>query len=152
VVFYHWCDKHRNSGLVARGGRRFGANAQRAVNWALGGWQINGITTVQSGTPLAISASNTSGLGNPTERPNNNGHSATLSGDVHGRLNRYFDTSVFSQPVPFTLGNVAGYLDDLRSPYTNNTDLSLFNEFFPREYIRVQFRAEFLNSFQPRAI
>jgi hypothetical protein len=128
-------------------GRRFGANAQRAVNWALGGWQINGITTLQSGTPLAISASNTSGLGNPTERANNNGHSATLSGDVHGRLNRYFDTSVFSQPAPFTLGSVAGYLGDLRSPYTNNTDLSVFKEFFPREYMRVQFRAEFLNSF-----
>jgi hypothetical protein len=128
-------------------GRRFGANAPRAVNWALGGWQINGITTVQSGTPLAIGANNTSGLGNPTERANNNGHSATLSGDVHGRLNRYFDTSVFSQPAPFTLGSVAGYLGDLRSPYTNSTDLSLFKEFFPREYIRVQFRAEFLNSF-----
>ena len=62
-------------------------------------------------------------------------------------MNRYFDISVFSQPAPFTLGNVAGYLGDLRSPYANNTDLSLFKEFFPREYIRIQFRAEFLNSF-----
>ena len=42
---------------------------------------------------------------------------------------------------------VAAYLGDLRAPYVNNSDLSLFKEFFPREYIRIQFRAEFLNSF-----
>jgi hypothetical protein len=128
-------------------GRRFGSNASGPVNWVLGGWQFNGITTLQSGAPLAISASNVSGLGNPTERANNNGHSATLSGDVHNRLNRYFDTSVFSQPAPFTLGNVAPYLSDLRAPAINNFDLSLFKEFLPREYLRVQFRAEFLNAF-----
>jgi hypothetical protein len=66
---------------------------------------------------------------------------------VHNRLNRYFDTSVFSQPAPFTLGNVAPYLSDLRAPAINNFDLSLFKEFLPREYLRVQFRAEFLNAF-----
>jgi len=128
-------------------GRHFGSNAKGPVNWVLGGWQFNGITTLQSGAPLAISASNVSGLGNPTERANNNGHPATLSGDVHGRLNRYFDTSVFSQPAPFTLGNVGAYLSDLRAPAVNNFDLSLFKEFLPREYLRIQFRAEFLNAF-----
>lgn len=128
-------------------GRRFGSNASGPVNWVLGGWQFNGITTLQSGGPLSISASNVSGLGNPVERANNSGHSAASSGDVHQRLNRYFDTSVFSQPAPFTLGNVSPYISDLRAPYVNNFDLSLFKEFFPREYLRIQFRAEFLNAF-----
>lgn len=32
---------------------------------------MNGITTLQSGTPLSIRASNVSGLGNPTERADN---------------------------------------------------------------------------------
>ena len=128
-------------------GRHFGAHAPTAVNWVLGGWQFNGITTLQSGVPLSISANNVSGLGNPTERANNNGQPAALSGDIHARLNRYFDTSVFSQPAPFTLGNVAPYLSDLRTEYTNNTDLSLFKEFFATEKVRVQFRAEFLNAF-----
>lgn len=128
-------------------GRRFGSNASGPVNWVLGGWKFNGITTLQSGGPLSISASNVSVLGNPVERANNNGHSAALSGDVHQRLNRYFDTSVFSQPAPFTLGNVSPYISDLRAPYVNNFDLSLFKDFFPREYLRIQFRAEFLNAF-----
>src|SRR5205823_12785294 len=84
-----------------------------------------------------ITASNVSGLGNPTERTNNNGHSAELSGDIHNQLGRYFDTSVFSQPGPFTLGNTGPYISDLRSPGVANSDLSLFKEFFPREYLRV---------------
>ncbi len=128
-------------------GRHFGSTAPAALKVILGGWQFNGITTLQSGTPLSISASNVSGLGNPVERANNNGQSATLSGDIHQRLNRYFDTSVFSQPVPFTLGNTAPYIGSLRTQRVNNSDLSIFKEFFPREYIRVQVRAEFLNAF-----
>lgn len=128
-------------------GRHFGSNAPAAVNWILGGWQFNGITTIQSGAPIQITANNVTGLGNPVERANNNGHSAALSGDIHQRLNRYFDTSVFSQPLPFTFGNVSPYISNLRTEYVNNSDLSLFKEFTPRERIRVQFRAEFLNAF-----
>jgi hypothetical protein len=128
-------------------GRRFGSSAPAIVSAVLGGWQVNGITTVQSGTPLRITANNTSGLGNPTERANTNGNSPLLQGDVHDRLNRYFDTSVFSQPAAFTLGNTAAYYGNLRSHYQNNTDLSLFKQFTPREGLRIQFRAEAFNVF-----
>jgi hypothetical protein len=127
-------------------GRHFGSSAPAAVNWVLGGWQFNGITTFQSGTPLSISATNVSGLGNPAGRANNNGKSAHLDGDIHDRLNRYFDTSVFSQPAAFTFGNVGTRINDLRAPSTRNHDLSLFKEFKPKEKVRVQFRAEWLNA------
>ena len=128
-------------------GRHFGAHARKAVNWALGGWQFNGITTIQSSTPLAITASNVAGIGNPTEYANSNGQSPVLTGDVHDRLQKYFNTSVFSQPAAFTFGNVSPYVSDLRAPYQNNHDWSLFKEFRPRENIRVQFRAELFNAF-----
>jgi hypothetical protein len=49
-------------------GRRFGASAPVLVDAVLGGWQVNGILTIQSGTPLTISASNTAGLFNPVTR------------------------------------------------------------------------------------
>src|SRR5262249_6006 len=79
-------------------------------------------------------------------RANNNGKSPALSGDAHSRLDRWFDTSVFSQPAPFTLGNVSPYIADLRNHYIDNLDLSVFKVFQVRESLRVQFRAEAFNS------
>jgi hypothetical protein len=78
---------------------------------------------------------------------NNNGASAKLSGDIHDRLLRYFDTSVFSQPAAFTFGNTQPSSPDLRAPGIRNWDLSIFKDFALRERLRLQFRAETFNSF-----
>ena len=64
----------------------------------VGGWQFNGITTIQSGTALSITGSNTAGTFGAIEYANNNGTSGALSGRAQDRLNRWFNTSVFSQP------------------------------------------------------
>ncbi len=87
-------------------GRKFGANAPGLLDAIIGGWQFNGITTFQSGTPLTITANSTAGLFNPLTRPNTNGKDPRLGGKVDERLNKYFDTSVYSQPAAFTFGNV----------------------------------------------
>ena len=42
--------------------RRFASGASPLVNALIGGWQFNGITTLQSGTPLSITANNTAGI------------------------------------------------------------------------------------------
>ena len=129
-------------------GRYLGRDVPRLLNAVIGGWQFNGITTIQSGTGLSISANNSSGLLGTATYANNNGKSGVLSGRAQDRLNRWFDTSVFSQPEPFTFGNLAPRLSDIRSHYLNNSDLSLFKEFRPAtETLRVQFRAEALNAF-----
>jgi hypothetical protein len=127
-------------------GRHFWSSAPSVVNALIGGWQFNGITTFQSGTPLSITANNTAGLFNPLTRPNTNGRDANLDGPVHERLNRYFDTSVYSQPPPFTFGNV-GPTVNIRNDGIKNFDLSLFKQFTPIEWLRVQFRVEALNAF-----
>ena len=41
--------------------RRFFADAPAVVDALIGGWQFNGITTFQAGTPLSITANNTAG-------------------------------------------------------------------------------------------
>jgi hypothetical protein len=114
------------------------------------GWEINGIYTAESGTPLFLGTSSnlTNSFGGGS-RPNNNGHTAQLSGDAHGRLSQWFDTSVFSQPPAFTFGNTSRTLPDVRDHGTNNLDLGLIknNRFWKDGRVNLQFRSEFFNIF-----
>lgn len=129
-------------------GRQFGKGFNRFENSILGGWQVNGITTLQGGTPLQISASNNlSSFNVQTLYADTNGQNATLHGDIHQRLNAYFNKADFSQPLPYHLGNGPAYYDNLRGPGLANTDLSLFKEFHAVERLNVQFRAEAFNAF-----
>ena len=128
-------------------GRRFGGGISPLANTLLGGWQINGYTTYHTGNPLSISASNRANIFSQTIRASNNGTSARLEGDRHDRLERWFNTSVFSQPAAFTFGNVGTRLPDVSNDGGRNWDLSIFKEFYPIERMRVQFRAEAFNAF-----
>jgi hypothetical protein len=115
----------------------------------IGGWQVNEISTIQSGIPLALNTATnpTLGpLGAGTLRPDNNGRSAKLTGATVDRLNRYFDTSVFSQPGPFRFGTTGRTLPDVRGPGTVNLDLSLFKNTRIGERYTLQFRVEAFNS------
>lgn len=111
-----------------------------------GGWQVNGIATFQSGTPLGLrtSVNQTNSFGGGS-RPNNSGQSAALDGPTVDRLGRYFDTSVFSQPPAFTFGNTGRTLPDVRQPGTANLDFSVIKNTRLHERTSLQFRAEFFN-------
>ncbi len=127
--------------------RPFASNASTLVNAIIGGWQFNGITTLQSGTPLSITANNSAGIFGARTQPNNNGQDPRLTGDISERLNRAFDTSVYSQPAAFTFGNEQIFSPVLRAHGVQNFDLSLFKNFeFPRN-VTAQFRIEALNAF-----
>ncbi len=130
---------------IGTGHRLFGSN--RVARALASGWQVNGVTTAQKGFPLGLgtSANQTNSFGGGS-RPNNNGTSAALSGDVESRLNRYFDTSVFSQPPAFTFGNVARMLPDVRAPGLVNFDFSVFKNTRIAERYLVQLRGEAFNA------
>ena len=115
---------------------------------AVSGWQLSGVYTAQSGSPLGLDAiTNLTGSFGGGSRPNNNGTSAKLTGPANGRISRWFDTSVFSQPPAFTYGNTARTLPDTRNHGINNLDLGVFknNRFGPDGRYNVQFRAELFN-------
>ncbi len=127
-------------------GRRFGASAPVLLDAVLGGWQVNGILTMQSGTPLTVSASNTAGLFNPVTRANWNGQDPRLDGPGEDRLQRWFDTSAFSQPAAFTFGNAGATFPLLRTDTVRNLDFSVFKLFGLPMGMRLQARIEVFNA------
>ena len=127
--------------------RRFFSDASPFINAIIGGWQFNGITTLQAGTPLSITANNTAGIFGARTQPNNNGKDPRLSGPIEERLGKAFDTSVYSQPAAFTFGNEAIFSPLLRAHGVRNFDLSFFKNLELTAGMKAQFRIEALNAF-----
>jgi len=75
-------------------------------------------------------------------RPNYIGGNATLSSPTAAK---WFNTSAFAVPSPFTFGNFGRYR--LRGDGRVNFDLSIFRQFPIRERKMLEFRAEMFNAF-----
>ncbi len=133
-------------------GRKYLANANGFVNATLGGWGVQGVTTIQSGFPLHLTV-NQSNLNIPnagTQRPNVvPGCNASTSGSATSRLADWFNTSCFVQPSEFTFGDESRNDPNLRSAGIANWDFSAFKSFSltPEGKAHLQFRAEFFNIF-----
>jgi trimeric autotransporter adhesin len=133
-------------------GKALSGGSNRVARKALEGWQINWITTFMAGQPLAVTSNvNTTGSLGGGQRPNSTGVSPALSGSTRGRLERYFDTSQFAAAPPFTFGNLARRLPDVRGPGLHNWDLSLIKNVALYEQMRLQFRAEAFNAWNTPA-
>src|SRR5215470_818957 len=121
-------------------GRRWLSDGGLA-EYALGGWQVNGINTFQTGlpyTPTANSPTVNTGTGS---RPNRTGDGKLDDPTV----DRWFDTSAFATPAQFTYGNSGRNI--LYGPGRVNFDFSLFKQFRITEGLNLQFRTEFFNLF-----
>lgn len=120
-------------------------HAAGPLEWIVGGWSAAGAFTWHTGFPLALTSIGNPGVTASVLRPNSTGKSAKLSGAPQTRLNRYFDTTQFTVPEPFTFGNVARTLPDVRGPSRRNYDLALQKRFPLREPLALLFRAEAFN-------
>jgi hypothetical protein len=133
-------------GLPFGKGRQIGSGWSRGINAALGGWQVTGILTFETGVPLGLSTTDTAYSGNGgILRPNWNGISAKLSGSAESRLNGYFNTADFSQPAMYTFGNVSRTLPDVRGPGVENLDFAIYKDLQIAERYHLQIRGEAFN-------
>jgi len=111
----------------------------------LGGWQADGILTVSDGNILGVTAQNNQTFSQGgNQRPNWSGANPTLSDPT---IDKWFDTSVFSQPAQFTFGNAPRTMPGLRGDGVRNLDFSLIKNTKIGEKINTQFRTEFFNAF-----
>jgi hypothetical protein len=117
----------------------------RALRTGLGGWELSGIITAETGAPMNISLGGTAGsngLPSATNRPDLTGSIAYPKTE-----GEWMNTSAFSAPALGAWGNL-GY-DAVYGPGRDNWNLSLFKSFSISETrgSRLEFRFESFNTF-----
>lgn len=125
-------------------GKKF-LNSNKAVDYALGGWQFNAIATYQAGFPMSVGVSdNLNGFLGAGQRPNATGIDPKMPGSIKDKIDGFLNPKAFTAPGRFDFGNV-GRTIPVRGPHQANWDVSLFKAVKIRERVDLQFRAEALN-------
>ncbi len=121
--------------------RRFGANWPKAMDLALGGWGLEGITRYQTGGPVnVLIGQDRANIGSTSQRPDVIRNPNTGPRTVE----RWFDTSAFQMPALYTYGNAGAFIVD--SDGRHNWDLSIAKHFSLFEGHRLETRAEMFNA------
>jgi hypothetical protein len=113
-------------------------NSRGALGALAGGWQVNGIMTLQTGEPIGI-VQNAPAFGG--SRPNAVGD-PTQSNPT---IDRWFNTQAFAAIPAFTFGNSPRNLPRTRTDGLFNLDFSLFKNVHFTERVQLQLRGEAFN-------
>jgi hypothetical protein len=127
-------------------GKRFGGQMNRWVNGVVGGWQLNGIFSWQSGQPLNVGMANPR-LADGNQRPNVTGNprsNYSIKQVVDGK-GILFNAGAYSDPGAQMPGTAPRYDSRVRSDGIHNLDASVFKDFKLHESMMLQFRGEFIN-------
>lgn len=129
-------------------GRRFLSNPG-AINRVVGGWQVNGILTLQTGSPYSVTAANDGLLGfaravyaNCIGDPF---AGATTDPNLYTSTGFLINPAAFSQPGPGQFGTCRPR--KFHGPGIRMLDFSIFKDFRFTEHKYLQFRTEFFNAF-----
>lgn len=129
--------------------RSFLANTGPLVDRIVGGWSVNGITTLQSGFPLGLTtAANQTGSLGGGSRPNViDPGNKKKSGPAQSRLAQWFNTAAFAAPPAYTFGNESRLDNTLRAHGVANWDFTISKAVPITERLSFDFKAEIFNLF-----
>ena len=126
-------------------GQHWGASSSKPLDWILGGWSLNGITTLQSGRPFSPMVSTAPLLNDPDF----NGVRADIIGNPHDikqSAAEWFDPAAYSEPQqPYRDGTASA--NSLWGPAIYAVNLALAKTFVLSEGKTLEFRWENFNAF-----
>ncbi len=126
-------------------GKTMGGTATGARAKLIGGWQLQGVVSLQSGGPIGVVTSpNTTFSQGGGQRPDWTGQDPSLGSARN--INRWFDTSQFFAPPPFTFGSAGRSMGGLRAHGTKNLDFTIAKYTEVAEGHRIQLRVEMFNA------
>ncbi|MGP0020220.1 MAG: TonB-dependent receptor [Candidatus Sulfotelmatobacter sp.] len=131
-------------------GKMLGKNASGVVNGVIGGWQVSPILSFRTGWPLPVygAQDNSGTFGRGARADCDNGVPSISNTFLPGVGRQWFNnTGQFTNPDKGTFGDCSPQLSDLRSPHYSDVDLSLHKDFPITERFRLQFRTDFINTF-----
>jgi hypothetical protein len=128
-------------------------SSQPILKYVVAGWQVSGVTTVQSGTPVNVTLStDPANIGiTGQQRPDLVGAVPAMScvadpdPTKRRQLMNCYDQTAFALPAQFTFGNAPRNV--LRGPKFASTDVSLMKNIPLGGALRFQVRAEIYNLF-----
>jgi hypothetical protein len=124
-------------------GKHFLGTASKPLDLAVGGWELTGITTFQTGFPYSIGAQDLQGVLD-SQNPRADRVSGVPIAPAHQTTAAWINTAAFSQPLVGVYGNTGRGI--LRSPGINNWDLGFFKNFNFSERLSLQLRFESFNT------
>lgn len=133
-------------------GHRFGSNMNRALDEAVGGWQLNTIVSLGSGTPIDLNTTGSPGtIDNRPDLISFHKVSKHPLGGSSNATNLTYFTGTFATP-PINSSNVYVRPGDLgrnafSGPGYNTVDFGIFKGFHITERVVAEFRAQAYNLF-----
>ncbi len=131
-------------------GKKFLGGVNPVIDKIVSGWQMNGIQTFRSGTPLGVGGGGQIPLFGGNNRPDwvsANVRSSVPISNFDPARDRYLNIDAFRQPAPYTFGTAPPRLPNVRTPFYSNDDFSIFKTTSLTESLHLQIRGEFYNVF-----
>ncbi len=127
-------------------------NSGNLASRLIGGWQLNTVITLETGTPFTVTAADQSQTGpSHANRASCVGNAFSGATDDrskfvgNGASGFFINSAAFALPAAGTFGTCAPRL--FHGPGIENVDFSVFKNFVFTERVRVEFRSEFFNLF-----